>query len=57
MTTKPKAKKYRIRRGSSLNVGSTSSNAARSVVGSDVSDAREVATEQSIDDIRKEGLT
>lgn len=65
MTTKPKAKKYRIRRSGPL---STASNATVSegqaaaqqtqhVVSGDVSDAREVATEQSIDDIRKEGLT
>ena len=59
MTTKPKAKKYRIRRSGSLSTNAAT-NAAQSsgaVVGSDVSDAREVATEQSIDDIRKEGLT
>ncbi len=73
MTTKPKAKKYRIRRSGSLSAApsvgaSAGSNAAadvaqpvvqtaQQVVGSDVSDAREVATEQSVDDIRKEGLT
>ncbi len=81
MTTKPKAKKYRIRRSGSLNaapsaapsaavnttagatvnveqtVGQTMAQQTQQVVGSDVSDAREVATEQSIDDIRKEGLT
>lgn len=73
MTTKPKAKKYRIRRSGSLsaapsaaanvasgtaaNVAQTMAQQPQQVVGSDVSDAREVATEQSIDDIRKEGLT
>ncbi len=66
MTTKPKAKKYRIRRSGSLNAApSVATDAAanegqaatQNVVSGDVSDAREVATEQSIDDIRKEGLT
>lgn len=79
MTTKPKAKKYRIRRSGTLNAapsaaggaaieGATASGApsagartsqatAQQAVSSDVADPREVATEQSIDDIRKEGLT
>jgi len=69
MTTKPKAKKYRIRRSGSLSAApgvaaNTTASAAQTaaqhtpqVVNGDVSDAREVATEQSIDDIRKEGLT
>jgi len=64
MTTKPKAKKYRIRRSGSLSAGpSAASSAAQTTQGTqgmvsgDVSDAREVATEGSIDDIRKEGLT
>ncbi len=63
MTTKPKAKKYRIRRSGSLSAApanaaaTASAQEVQSVVGSDVTDAREVATEQSIDDIRKEGLT
>ena len=63
MTTKPKAKKYRIRRSGSLRAApaptpeSAAEQGVQAVVGGDVSDAREVATEQSIDDIRKEGLT
>ncbi|MCF6316727.1 MAG: capsule biosynthesis protein [Marinosulfonomonas sp.] len=61
MTMKPKAKKYRIRRSGSLSAAPAAATApaqaAQGVIGSDVSDAREVATEQSIDDIRKEGLT
>lgn len=59
MTTKPRAKKYRIRRSGSLSTSAASSAAqsTQGVVSGDVSDAREVATEQSIDDIRKEGLT
>ncbi|WP_456386609.1 capsule biosynthesis protein [Profundibacter sp.] len=59
MTTKPRAKKYRIRRSGSLNtsVASGAAQSTQGVVSGDVSDAREVATEQSIDDIRKEGLT
>ncbi|PIE16665.1 MAG: capsule biosynthesis protein [Rhodobacterales bacterium] len=56
MTTKPKAKKYRIRRGSSLRVGAKK-DTPQAVVGSDVSTPTEVAAEQSIDEIRKEGLT
>lgn len=65
MTTKPKAKKYRIRRSGSLSAApnvttgaaQTAAQDTQHVVNGDVSDAREVATEQSIDDIRKEGLT
>lgn len=59
MTTKPKAKKYRIRRSGSLSTSAATSAAhsTQGVVSGDVSDAREVATEQSVDDIRKEGLT
>lgn len=65
MTTKPKAKKYRIRRSGSLSAApaaasetaSATAQGAQAIVSGDVSDAREVATEQNIDDIRKEGLT
>ena len=57
MTTKPKAKKYRIRRGSSLSAAPATNKAARPVVGSDVADPGQIASEQTIDDIRKEGLT
>lgn len=64
MTTKPKAKKYRIRRSGSLSATPSAASSAvqsahdtQGVVSGDVSDPREVATEGSIDDIRKEGLT
>lgn len=57
MTTKPKAKKYRIRRNEDLNAAPAATQQTQATVGTNVSDAREVATEQSIDDIRKEGLT
>jgi len=57
MTTKPKAKKYRIRRGSAMGAASSQSKAVKTAVGSDVSDPREVSTEQDINAIRKEGLT
>ena len=61
MTTKPKATKYRIRRSAPLSAPTGAvQNAApetQGAISGDVSDAREVTTEQSIDDIRKEGLT
>lgn len=61
MTTKPKAKKFRIRRSGSLSADQNGAQNGvqntQAVVGSDVSDARQVATEQSVEDIRKEGLT
>lgn len=57
MTTKPKAKKYRIRRNGDLNAAPAAAQQTQAIVGANVSDASEVATEQSIDDIRKEGLT
>ncbi|KPU83983.1 capsule biosynthesis protein [Marinosulfonomonas sp. PRT-SC04] len=62
MTIKPKAQKYRIRRSAPLSAQpNAAENAApeteEGVINGVVSDAREVATEQSVDDIRKEGLT
>lgn len=57
MTTKPRAKKYRIRRSGSLSATPSPAQDAQGIVSSDVADPREVSTEQSIDDIRKEGLT
>jgi len=74
MTTKPKAKKFRIRR-TAVHPGATPPDAARAAApGGDsagaapgsqpdaaregqVSSPREMAASQSIDDIRKEGLT
>ncbi|HHI71243.1 MAG TPA: capsule biosynthesis protein [Rhodobacteraceae bacterium] len=55
MTTKPKAKKYRIRRSEPLS-GGAAKHTEKAKTG-EVSDAREVSVEESIEAIRKEGLT
>ncbi len=60
MTTKPKAKKFRIRRtdtGKPVNQAGSPQEAANSGPTADVASAREVSTEQEIAAIRKEGLT
>ena len=57
MTTKPKARKFRIRRNESLSDAPGPTQDADGTVSGEVTDAREMSVEQSIDDIRKEGLT
>ena len=57
MTTKPRAKKFRIRRSGSLNASSEPGQGEQDSVTGEVADAREVSVEQEIDSIRKEGLT
>jgi len=57
MTTKPRAKKFRIRSSGSLNASPDASEATQDAVSGEVTDAREVSVEEEIDNIRKEGLT
>lgn len=57
MTTKPRAKKFRIRRSGSLNAAPETGQGEQNAVAGEVADAREVSVEQEIDSIRKEGLT
>jgi capsular polysaccharide transport system permease protein len=65
MTTKPKVKKFRVRGGASLGSDNTAPQEdARMVAGGDpaaaqanVASPTQVASESSLDDIRKEGLT
>lgn len=57
MTMKPKARKFRIRRGESLSDAPGGMKDAKDAVTGEVNGAPEVSVEQSIEDIRKEGLT
>ncbi|MEP3298358.1 MAG: capsule biosynthesis protein [Pseudoruegeria sp.] len=60
MTSKPKAKKFRIRRTEpqgATPANDAAANSTNAVPSGDVSSAREVSTEQEIATIRKEGLT
>lgn len=56
MTTKPKAKKYRIRRSTPAEAPKTTPESKGAVSG-EVTSAREMSVDQEIDAIRKEGLT
>lgn len=65
MTTKPKAKKFRIRRGppsrgadpAAANQGETTADGATSATNANIASAHETGVDSQIDEIRREGLT